>query len=35
MQIQECLINTDVRMEVIKGEGHLLIHLREPKDVAM
>lgn len=34
MGIQERLVNADVRLEVVKGEGHLLIHLRESKDMA-
>jgi pimeloyl-ACP methyl ester carboxylesterase len=34
VDIKERLVNADVRMEVVKGEGHLLIHLREAKDVA-
>ncbi|GFG03211.1 AB hydrolase superfamily protein YdjP [Aspergillus lentulus] len=34
VEIKERLVNTDVRLEVVKGEGHLLIHLREAKDVA-
>ncbi|GAB1212149.1 hypothetical protein ATERTT37_001279 [Aspergillus terreus] len=34
VDIKEQLVNTDVRLEVIKDEGHLLIHLREAKDVA-
>lgn len=34
VDIKERLVNTDVRLEVIKDEGHLLIHLREAKDVA-
>ena len=34
MEIKERLVNADVRLEVVKDEGHLLIHLREAKDVA-
>ncbi|GFF32109.1 putative esterase YtxM [Aspergillus udagawae] len=34
VEIKERLVNAEVRLEVIKGEGHLLIHLREAKDVA-
>ncbi|KAL5363158.1 Alpha/Beta hydrolase protein [Aspergillus floccosus] len=34
VDIRKRLVNTDVCLEVLKGEGHLLIHLREAKDVA-
>ncbi|KAH1629925.1 hypothetical protein KXX39_003076 [Aspergillus fumigatus] len=34
VEIKERLVNADVRLEVVKDEGHLLIHLREAKDVA-
>ncbi|KAF7159624.1 hypothetical protein CNMCM5623_005004 [Aspergillus felis] len=34
VEIKERLVNADVRLEVVKGEAHLLIHLREAKDVA-
>jgi pimeloyl-ACP methyl ester carboxylesterase len=34
VEIQERLVNADVHLEVVKGGGHLLIHLREAEDVA-
>jgi pimeloyl-ACP methyl ester carboxylesterase len=34
VEIKERLVNADVRLEVVKGGGHMLIHLREAKDVA-
>ncbi|RHZ51860.1 hypothetical protein CDV55_103189 [Aspergillus turcosus] len=34
VEIQQSLVNADVRLQVVKGEGHLLIHLREARDVA-
>ncbi|EAW11056.1 alpha/beta fold hydrolase [Aspergillus clavatus NRRL 1] len=32
--IQQRLVNADARLEVIKDEGHLVVHLREASDVA-
>ncbi|GFF97715.1 putative esterase YtxM [Aspergillus udagawae] len=34
LEIKEGLVNADVCLEIVKDEGHLLIHLREAKDVA-
>ncbi|KAL2869530.1 alpha/beta fold hydrolase [Aspergillus lucknowensis] len=34
VDIKERLVNTDVSLEVVNGEGHLLIQLREANDVA-